>query len=346
MSLVQTVAPVLDGGLVDIGDGTPRRRALRIAAGEYPTPLWARTESGLVVRVDDLPWQAGLDIGELEILSADPNAGGQPALAFAIDWGTGTGNGLSAITDGGKVDVASGSAGPSSLIDVVETDVELVGAPAGWPANLLRQRSDSELNTIVGLDNRGSAHPSAWAAPAIGESIWYRMLFYNGLPDAPPGVTFEHGNQSNIGALEHYWQVFSGNQGSAGAGEAEFGFGHGSGSQASNFFIIPVGRFYRLEWQVTRLTASTMSVLIRIYDEATSLTVPEYTEVDCLENFGSGPGHVGQQTWTYADVDLAFRGYLFGVSGSSSVVQGYWYVSGFAVSLEGWIGQYVPGESA
>lgn len=75
MALRVPFDPTLDGGPVSIGDGSASKRSIRIEAGEYATPFWLRTESGLVIPVTELPWQGVVDDAELEVLSAAPGAG-------------------------------------------------------------------------------------------------------------------------------------------------------------------------------------------------------------------------------------------------------------------------------
>lgn len=55
--LSRTVAPVLDGAVVEINPNN-QPTPLRIDAGEYETPFWILSNGGQpVFRVDSLPWQ-------------------------------------------------------------------------------------------------------------------------------------------------------------------------------------------------------------------------------------------------------------------------------------------------
>lgn len=110
MSLVRSFTPVLDGGLVNIGDGSVQKRALRIGSGEYPLPAWARTESGMVIPIDTLPWQGVLEAGQLEVLSSDPNAGVSPIF----EWNPNDYNTTQELIDANTNDF---NLGPVSLVD-------------------------------------------------------------------------------------------------------------------------------------------------------------------------------------------------------------------------------------
>lgn len=64
-------AVTLDGGLVNIGDGSVRQRLLSIDSG-FATPLWVRDETGRYQYVQSLPWRGMLESGQVELLSSGP----------------------------------------------------------------------------------------------------------------------------------------------------------------------------------------------------------------------------------------------------------------------------------
>lgn len=86
MGIFTRFAPTLDGAPVAIDGGTSRIRHIRIPSGDYETPLWLRTEAGLVVPVSSLPYQGVIPAGSLEVLSADPNAGEEVEPDFVEDF--------------------------------------------------------------------------------------------------------------------------------------------------------------------------------------------------------------------------------------------------------------------
>lgn len=77
-------SPSLDGVAVAFGDSA-RTRSVVIPNGDYTPPIWLRTEAGLVVKVDDLPWRGVLPCRDIEVLSEDPNAA-DFEFAHYCDW--------------------------------------------------------------------------------------------------------------------------------------------------------------------------------------------------------------------------------------------------------------------
>jgi hypothetical protein len=110
---------------------------------------------------------------------------------------------------------------------------------------------------------------------------------------------------------------------------------------------IPERRPIRVEWRLHRQASGvTARVEIRIYDETISRTVPQWTEFDFVDNYGAGRNSLGARAPV---LDLGneregFRSYLMGISGSGPSVACCITMSAFAVSLDGWLGPYVPGE--
>lgn len=76
----------LDGGLVDVGDGTDRVREIEINPGDVASePFWLRTSSGIVYGPLTAPWRGTIPDGGVELLSSDPNVTapvGGPPWAF------------------------------------------------------------------------------------------------------------------------------------------------------------------------------------------------------------------------------------------------------------------------
>lgn len=101
MALKRTFSPVLDSGLVNIGDGAVRTQSVKIASGEYSPPIWLRTEGGLVMPVSSLPYQGVLRAGQLEVLSEDPVANLR-FTRFLSEWSTALGTSTEALLDQGR----------------------------------------------------------------------------------------------------------------------------------------------------------------------------------------------------------------------------------------------------
>lgn len=74
MAIFETVAPAVDGGLIQLGDGIIRPRRLSISTG-YTAPFWLETDSGLVLPVSALPFNQVVPCGKVGVLSTDPAAG-------------------------------------------------------------------------------------------------------------------------------------------------------------------------------------------------------------------------------------------------------------------------------
>lgn len=120
MAFRRSFTPVLDGGLVNIGDGSVRKQSLKIDAGEYTPPVWARTESGVVIPITSLPYQGVIEAGQLEILSSAPGGGG------------------ASLTRGAGANIPNGGAGWTRWheVDVTQNDQSVIKAALGSLANI------------------------------------------------------------------------------------------------------------------------------------------------------------------------------------------------------------------
>lgn len=176
MALRVPFNPTLDGGLVDINDGSTSKRAIRIEAGEYATPFWIRTDSGIVVPVTELPWQGVLEAGQMEVLSEAPvGVGVVPYHDFRFD-GYATTNDLHANTDG------------LGMSDNHETDITLdtLESPAGGPEHsMLYTYPDrtADGGRCTDRNTRTSAN-----LPANTTEVWVEMVikFENGFTTVAP----------------------------------------------------------------------------------------------------------------------------------------------------------------
>lgn len=262
------------------------------------------------------------------------SAGG--VVLFGADWGTATGKSADALTDGRKMDLIGFPA------DLLLTSVSLshLGV-AGWPENGLQISFDEAASSSLVGFREGEGLDVGWPAPAVGESIYFRMLHYNGLPEGS-GVAFSHGMQSNIGSISHGFQIFSPE-----GGTFTYGFFSLSGDVDSFFVRLPARTPLRIEWQLVREPGPARArVRIRIFDESVSTTTPRWTQDDFLENFGEGPESLGSldPSIDLGDEGNGFRRYLFGTSGNSSMDTTGFIVTGFAVCDGSWCGPYHPGE--
>jgi len=245
-------------------------------------------------------------------------------VLFATSWSAATGSGAHARTDGGRL---TDYAWSSSILSVVSRS-SVAELPTYWPTNALRIAYAGQAAQLVGAAN-------AWPAPVAGATICFRFLAYNALA-AGSAVANEHGMQSNVGAVHHFWQFFS----PEANGSGFLGFG-GSGTSGNDFATIPAGRPIRLEWCLTRTTGTRATVEIQLTDESTGQV---YTNADFRGQWGEGSPVLIDRELSFSSESDGFRSYHFGASGSSNGT-GSIYVSGFAVCSD-WCGAYAPGEGS
>jgi len=247
-------------------------------------------------------------------------------ILWATEWANSTGSTQAARTDGGRLGQSDGT---TTILSVV-TKASVGGLPESWPTNLLLITYGGPGATqIVFVGDQ-------WAAPAVGETIYFRFLAYNALPSGS-GVANEHGMQSNTGGIHHYWQFFSPGAGGTGA----FGVG-GSGTYGNDHATVPAAIPMRVEWALTRTVEDYGVLQIRITDESTGTV---YTNADFGSSWGTGPSELVDRTLTFTSLSAGFRNYIFGASGSSGGSGVGVYISGFAVAIgTDWIGPYTGRE--
>lgn len=278
-------------------------------------------------------------------VSASGGGGGSPTLDFAVDWQTGTGTGSTAITDGGKLNLESGTA-PGLTVVASST----ISAPGDWPTNLLRIFFDGTTFNAVGFNSEGGNF--GWALTPVGEYMYFRMLMYVNL-DGTSDVTAEHGMQSNTSSLFQCFRLFDM------TGTSDFGLGYFNTTNGDIYLIGvdgPVGvtksAFLRIEWSLLRTGTNTYTINgIRIYDEGVSEVTPSWTASDFVDGFGAGSNSIASDNPTFTAANTNHpRGFMFGTSGAgASQNGGYVFVGGFGVRLSSssndWIGAYVSGEA-
>lgn len=185
--LVNTVSPALDGAAVQIGDGSVRSRALRIPAGSYTPPIWLRTESGLVFRVDSLPWQGTVPVGDIEVLSSAPGSGlNEPAGMTTIYSNPGTS--IDFATEGWSVgqdypfdermSLETGQNNPTGESTVIRIDHPLVASIDDETRGALAIQSWSDL-VGVSIGNLSELYVRVrWKlnGDSVGGKFWYAGL--------------------------------------------------------------------------------------------------------------------------------------------------------------------------
>ena len=246
-----------------------------------------------------------------------PPPGGSNVL-WATSWAAGN------RTDGGRLN--EDLAFSTSILSVVARS-SVTGLPTSWPTNVLRITFQGQNAQLVGATG-------LWAAPAAGAKLCFRFLAYNALPNGG-GVANEHGMQSNLGDVHHFWQFFS----PEANGSGTLGYG-GSGAGGNNFATVPARRPMRFEECYTRTTGASARVELRVTDESTGQV---YTNTHFLSQWGAAPSILVNREMTFSNEMDGFRTYYFGASGSSSGTGIGVYITGFAVCTD-WCGVYSPGE--
>ena len=198
-------------------------------------------------RVDAGPFDAGTP-------AAGPDAG--VSLAWFSDWRTATGDSQVARYDGARW---TGQLCTSPVLEVVPA------ASLGFPTtNALRARyrRPSECQ-MVQATNR-------WSAPPVGGSLVLRFYVRNDLPDGSP-VGNPHpvhlGRPGTSGAPYALWFNF----GAPTAGRARMVLQLGGGpAYPDRFWSFPfvAGAVHRVEVRVRRLSATTATPDLRVFDAA------------------------------------------------------------------------------
>jgi hypothetical protein len=110
---------------------------------------------------------------------------------------------------------------------------------------------------------------------------------------------------------------------------------------------VPERRPIRVEWRFIRQSGGvTARIEFRIYDESISRTVPQWTNEHFRDFYGVGQNTIASMNpvLDLGNESQGFQSYLMGISGSGPSTACCIYMSAFAVSLNNWVGPYVPGE--
>ncbi len=252
-----------------------------------------------------------------------PTAG----VTFSSDWGSATGTALSALTDGGKWDdVYCGSA--SQTLSVV------AGGPVGWTLtpNVLRLRQMGE--STCGLLEKVNAVPAS-------TTHWGRFYFRND----ETGTTHNHvATYFPVGDI----QVAIWNRAGSASGLRLFLRTYKDPSLQFagwpySYWELPTslshGVWYRYEWHMEHVTASTYRLWPRVYNMAGTLIA----DADDYRDSNGGRSLAAHYATgaTFGVVPTLARNFGLGNEGpaGSGNTGGYWYHARVALSTAGWIGQ-------
>ena len=262
---------------------------------------------------------------------------GDPTFLWTSDWGGSTGNSRATIQDNGLWPDRVCVGGDGALIRVVNADATIAGLPDHWPTNLLQVDHNGQNCDAVLAQNQ-------WTAPAVGDTIWFRVLAWLdkcGLNTGPV-----HNVQSNAGSIA--WTI---TEDQCEGGQVPIGFKSyflGGGIQWSPGFNIPDSTALRYEWGLIRESETQYDALVKIYDDRTGTllfdesTLRQYNG-QTLVTFNQTSG------FNYSGVgpDVTFRSWILGQQGpglASGQRTGAYYYGGAAVCNPGPCGPYTAGE--
>ena len=266
-----------------------------------------------------------------------PPPPGEANFLWTSDWGSGTGNGLSAIQDNGVWTDRLCVGGSGQLIRVANSDATVAGLPAHWPTNMLEVDHNGSSCDAVQVQNQ-------WPAPALGDTIWFRVHVWLDKCDVQTGPV--HNVQSNTGSIA--WTV---TEDQCEGGRVPIGFKSyflGGGQQWSPGATVEGSIPLRYEWGLIRQSTSRYGALVRIYDDRTDTLLFDEDDLrlytgQTLAEFNRTEGF----DYSGAGADMTFRSWILGQQGpgmATGFKQGAYNYAGAAVCNPGPCGRYTPGE--
>lgn len=288
--------------------------------------------------------------------SATGVSGGVGTVLLSSDWSVGTGTSDAIIREDGAAHPWD-AIGYSSTKRLDVISAAGLGFPAGM-SNCLRALSPAGTQNFTQVQK-------FWSAPAIGESLYYRWYFRQGMTDAV-GAQSDSGNHTAESSIapgsfgsDGGWTFAWGNRTD---GTFQFFFevqpyaNTYKLSAGTNLYTSPVylskDTTYRFEWKIARVATTTASFEFKIFDEAVSATVALYDSANTSGyDWNAGPLTTGTIASGYASAlplpANSFTNIELGPNGSGWSLSSnqYNYYGGVRVTRGGsWIGAYVPGE--
>ena len=258
----------------------------------------------------------------------------EATLAFASDWGTGTGSGDAALRDTGKaLPWASVSGGNLNVAVVASTGLD-------FPTT-------NVLSVQTQWNGTGSSSKiirrTGFGVPAVGESRFYRWYIRITVPD---GISMgsPHPIQDGFDAGTSNWQ-FETRAGTTGTWTPSLQFNANvfpnDGWRALN--ALNRGQTYRFELRVTRTDTTTFTASMRVYNSA---GVQVLGDSDFKNQSGLGSSSLAD----VPTVNFVDASYLDGFTmGTNGAFQGstsgdhplqFCYQGAAAISNEAWCGPY------
>ncbi len=266
-----------------------------------------------------------------------PPPGGARTFLWTSDWNAATGNSLSAIQANGQWTDRACVGGAGVLIRVVNTAATLPSPPAHWPTNVLQVDHNGQNCDNIIVQNR-------WPAPAIGDTIWFRVLAYPNKCGLNTGPV--HNVQSNIGSIA--WIISEDQcQGtSVPIGFKSYFLGGGTQWVGQN---VAASTYLRYEWGLIRESTTRYDALVRVYNDRTGALI--FDETTLRRDTGQTlAAYNATSGFTYSGVgpDVTFRSWMLGQQGpgggASGQRTGAYNYGGAAVCNPGPCGPYARGE--
>lgn len=192
----------------------------------------------------------------------------------------------------------------------------------GFPASITHVAE----NVYVAQMDANYTATNLWPAPALGGHVFLRMLLRQSLPaTVGSGTGGDHGFQWGIGEVEWFWRIW---QGGASVFSLEAGTWNGTVGELQ-IVDAPKNTVLRLEWRLTKSTATTGTATFRAYNNAN----------------GSLLGELASSEMT-GMTDSGYRQASFGMSGQAGADYNggsvYWTAIAARVSTDSnaWIGNY------
>jgi hypothetical protein len=272
--------------------------------------------------------------GTADVTDPGPvDPGPTPGASFESRWSTASGSSLEAITDGGSWPILACGTFAHDVLNVVASNT------VGFTETPHVLRVQMRGAGPCGMLQRNGVVPAS-------TTHWGRFYVRNddqGSSNTHPVAYHNVHGSDPIQASP--FQRFA----TMGAGQWQMGVGTGGGWPTNRFYspVLTNQVWYRYEWEMRYLTATTFRFFPRIF--TVDGTTPLYDEDDFRDENGQTLAHWyanGGFTALGGDgpsgeAEQLARNFGMGNEGPATAAdtRGYWYYAKFALSTEGWIGQ-------
>ena len=253
-----------------------------------------------------------------------------PAIDRAYDWATATGRTNNAVLDGGQLSFTGYLDSIGTHMGVWPRADSLPSAPSSWPTNMVRHlHGGTSFAKLIDTE--------ALTVPAVGDSVYYRVLFHWSWTCGSVGT--DHGFQSNIGDLNQYFHRICETSTTmhVGLGANDFTDGNSYTKEITS------AGYYRIEWGFKRTSSTAVKVLgVWIYNDATGALLYDWD--DFRHRGNNNVLSADNPTITPSTMNAMFAEYLMGSSQSGGTGICCEWFGGFAHASNAPVGPYVAGE--